>query len=111
MGGHYKAPTVAAPEDTKDPTRPRPFRRDAPAFSGPGSLRGPKRARAARRRPITWKRVLLWLAIVIAGWLLLSFVLFVVSAQFEQDQVSDAPKNQLELGAHDEEHEREQQPA
>jgi LCP family protein required for cell wall assembly len=35
---------------------------------------------------------------VLAAWLLLSFVLFVVSAQFEQDQVSDAAKNQLDGG-------------
>jgi LCP family protein required for cell wall assembly len=97
MGGHYKARHVAAPEYTKYRSRPRLFRRDEPVFSGPGSLRSPKHDRA-RRRPITWKRVLLWLGIVLAAWLLLSFVLFVVSAQFEQDQVSDAAKNQLDGG-------------
>src|SRR3954451_766089 len=97
MGGHYKAPNVAAPEYTKYRSRPRLFRRDEPVFSGPGSLRGPKRDRT-RRRPITWKRILLWVGIVLAAWLLLSIVLFVVSAQFEQDQVSDAAKNQLDDG-------------
>src|SRR4051812_32796252 len=97
MGGHYKAPNVAAPEYTKYRSRPRLFRRDETVFSGPGSLRGPKRDRT-RRRPITWKRILLWVGIVLAAWLLLSFVLFVVSAQFEQDQVSDAAKNQLDGG-------------
>ncbi|MFL5957230.1 MAG: hypothetical protein ACJ756_07245, partial [Solirubrobacterales bacterium] len=72
---------MAAPEYTKYRSRPRLFRRDEPVFSGPGSLRGPKRDRT-RRRPITWKRILLWVGIVLAAWLLLSFVLFIVSAQF-----------------------------
>jgi LCP family protein required for cell wall assembly len=88
---------VAEPEYTKYRSRPQLFKRDEPAFSGPGSLRGPKRDKAERRR-ITWKRVLLWLVIAIAAWLLLSLVLFLVSAQFEQEQVSDQAKNQLDDG-------------
>jgi len=85
------------PQYTKYRSRPRFLRREGPQFSGPGSLRGPKRDKSARRA-ITWKRVLLWLAIAVAGWLLLSLVLFLVSAQFEQDQVSDMAKNQLDDG-------------
>ena len=86
---------MAEPEYTLYRSRRRLFRRDEPTFSGPGSLRGPKRERAVRRK-ITWKRVLLWLGIAVVAWLLLSFVLFLVSAQFEQSQVSDQAKNQLD---------------
>jgi LCP family protein required for cell wall assembly len=86
---------VAEPEYTLYRSRRRLFRRDEPAFSGPDSLRGPKRERATRRK-ITWKRVLLWVAIAVGAWLLLSFVLFLASAQFEQSQVSDQAKNQLD---------------
>ena len=95
MGGHYKAPR-------RGRARVHPLSLAAalvPAqrtgVSGPNSLRGPKRDRATRRK-ISWKRVLLWLAIAVAGWLLLSLVLFMVSAEFEQDQVSDQAKNQLD---------------
>jgi LCP family protein required for cell wall assembly len=88
---------VADPEYTKYRSRPQLFKRAEPSFSGPGSLRGPKRDRAERRR-ITWKRVLLWLVIAVIAWLVLSLVLFLVSAQFEQEQVSDQAKNQLDDG-------------
>lgn len=86
---------MAEPEYTLYRSRPRLFRRNEPEFSGPNSLRGPKRDRTTRRK-ITWKRVLLWLAIAVASWLLLSLILFMVSAEFEQDQVSDQAKNQLD---------------
>jgi LCP family protein required for cell wall assembly len=89
---------VAEPEYTLYRSRRRFLRRDEPAFSGPDSLRGPKRERTRRRRPITWKRVLLWLVLAIAAWLVLSLVLFLVSAQFEQSQVADQAKNQLDGG-------------
>jgi LCP family protein required for cell wall assembly len=85
------------PEYTLYRARPRLLRRDEPEFSGPGSLRGPKRERRLRR-PITWKRVLLWLAIAIGAWLLLSLLLFLVSAQFEQSKVSDAATRALDGG-------------
>jgi LCP family protein required for cell wall assembly len=88
---------VAEPEYTLYRSRRRLFRRDEPTFSGPDSLRGPKRDRATRRK-ITWKRVLLWVGIAVGAWLLLSLVLFLVSAQFEQSQVSDQAKNQLDGG-------------
>src|SRR3954447_17521023 len=100
MSGHYKDRLVPEPEQpqyTRYRSRPQLFRRTEPTFSGPGSLRGPKRDRA-NRRPLTAKRVIVWLLIAVGGWLLLSLVLFLVSAQFEQDQVSDAAKNQLSGG-------------
>jgi LCP family protein required for cell wall assembly len=90
-------PESETPQYTRYRARPQLFRRTEPEFSGPGSLRGPKRERG-KRKPITAKRVIIWLLIAVGAWLLLSLVLFLVSAQFEQDQVSDAAKNQLSDG-------------
>ena len=90
-------PEPETPQYKRYRSRPQLFRREEPGFSGPGSLRGPKRQRG-KRRPITAKRVILWLALAVGGWLLLSLVLFIVSAQTQQDQVSDAAKNQLSGG-------------
>jgi len=49
----------------------------------------------APRRPVTPRRVLRWIALAIGFWLLLSFVLFLVSAQIERGKVSDAAKTEL----------------
>jgi LCP family protein required for cell wall assembly len=49
------------------------------------------------RKPITPGRVLKWLALAVFGWLLLSLVLFLVSAQI-QDGVSDDAKRALSKG-------------
>jgi LCP family protein required for cell wall assembly len=49
------------------------------------------------RKPITPGRVLKWLALAIVGWLLLSLVLFLVSAQI-QDGVSDDAQRALSKG-------------
>jgi LCP family protein required for cell wall assembly len=49
------------------------------------------------RKPITPGRVLKWLALAIVGWLLLSLVLFLVSAQI-QDGVSDDAERALSKG-------------
>jgi LCP family protein required for cell wall assembly len=61
--------------------------------------RRPRRRLLGRRRArvpgITPRRVLKWLALAIAGWLLLSLVLFLVSAQVEKAKVSDAAKAAL----------------
>jgi LCP family protein required for cell wall assembly len=61
-----------------------------------------RRARSApaapgirRRRPITPRRALKWIALAIGGWLLFSLVLFLLSAQIEQSKVSDAAKSAL----------------
>jgi len=43
---------------------------------------GPERERS--HRPITPGRVVKWIALAVAGWLLLSFLLFMVSAQLER---------------------------
>jgi len=47
------------------------------------------------RRPVTPRRVLKWVALAIGAWLLLSLVLFLVSAQIEQGKVSSAAKAAL----------------
>jgi LCP family protein required for cell wall assembly len=67
-----------------------------------GGRRGWRRGGAAvpgtasgRRRPITPRRVLKWVALAVAGWLALSLVLFLVSAQIERSKVSDAAKAAL----------------
>jgi len=70
---------------------------------GRRGLRARRRGRAApppgtapaRRRPITPRRVLKWVALAVAGWLALSLVLFLVSAQIERSKVSDAAKAAL----------------
>ncbi|MGB2711335.1 MAG: LCP family protein [Conexibacter sp.] len=61
--------------------------RDEPRRSG---LRAPR-----VRRGITARRVLLWLALALAGWLAVSLVLFLVSAQLQRGKVSDAAKAAL----------------
>jgi LCP family protein required for cell wall assembly len=48
-----------------------------------------------RRRRIAPRRVLLWLALAVAGWLALSLVLFLVSAEIQRSKVSDAAKTAL----------------
>jgi LCP family protein required for cell wall assembly len=67
-----------SPRDPKRPRKPREPRR-----------RGP-----SERKPITARRVLKWIAVAVAAWLALSFVLFMVSAQLEGG-VSDDAKQAL----------------
>jgi LCP family protein required for cell wall assembly len=54
------------------------------------------RERRAPARPL-WRRILKWVAIAVAGWLLLSLILFMVSAQFA-DGVSEETENALSSG-------------
>lgn len=56
--------------------------------------RGGRIAPGGRRR-LTPRRVLKWLAFAVAGWLALSLVLFLVSAQVEKAKVSTAAKTAL----------------
>ena len=74
-------------ERFKERARPRDPRRREP--------RPPRKQRTSRtRKPITAKRVVKWVVLAIAGWLALSFVLFMVSAQLEGG-VSDDAKDAL----------------
>lgn len=69
-----------------------------PGQRPPRAPRGPRRApRVRRRRPVTPRRVLRWALAAVAGWLALSFVLFMVSAQIEGG-VSDDAKDALAGG-------------
>lgn len=74
-------------EGFKDRSRPKEPRRREP--------RPPKTPRTpGTRKPITPRRVVKWVAVAIAAWLALSFVLFMVSAQLEGG-VSDDAKEAL----------------
>jgi LCP family protein required for cell wall assembly len=65
-----------------------------PAPDGPGVERGPRRWRDR----FTWKRVLGYLVLAVVGWLLLSLVLFLISAQIEQGNVPGSAKAALSSG-------------
>jgi LCP family protein required for cell wall assembly len=83
-------------------SRPRlPWRRDE---AGLGELRDPGERRderlPKRRRRITVGRVLRYLALAIGAWLLLSLVLFLVSAQIQSAKVSDAADAKLSGGGY-----------
>ena len=59
------------------------FRRDEPG--GISDLRRERRPERTRtRKPITWGRVLKWIAVAALGWILLSVLVFFVSAQFAE---------------------------
>jgi LCP family protein required for cell wall assembly len=51
-----------------------------------------------RRKPITVGRVIKWIVLALVGWVLLSVVLFLISAQVNQDQVSADAQGQLSSG-------------
>lgn len=78
----------------RDPSRPpgEPPRRDEPPRGrGPRRPGGDDPGRGDRpRRPITARRVVKWVALAIAGWLALSLVLFMVSAQLQGSIPDDA---------------------
>ena len=61
--------------------------------------RGEDREPRERRRPAgpRWRRIVKWVAIAVGAWLLLSFVLFMISAQIQKG-VSDETKNALSSG-------------
>jgi LCP family protein required for cell wall assembly len=60
-------------------------------------VRGDEPEGPRERKRITPGRVIKWIAIAVIGWLLLSFLLFLVSAQ-TQEGVSDPAKNALSSG-------------
>ena len=65
---------------------------DGSGVAPPASPAGP------RRRPITVRRVVKWLALLLVAWIAVSLVLFLVSAQIEQGKVSDATDSALAGG-------------
>ena len=48
--------------------------------------------------PVTFGRVVKWLALAIGGWILLSLLVFLVSAQIQQGKVSDSTERALAGG-------------
>src|SRR4029077_10819666 len=59
-------------------------------------LRGtPPGAPPKRRKRITVGRVVKWLVVAVVGWLLLSLVLFLISATLQQDAVPDSATSAL----------------
>jgi LCP family protein required for cell wall assembly len=69
-----------------------------PEFGDLGPLREDRRRRLLDRRhkPWTTGRVVKYLLAAIGCWLAFSFVLFMISAQFAQDHVSDAAEQALD---------------
>jgi LCP family protein required for cell wall assembly len=49
-------------------------------------------------RRIGWRRVLLWVVVAIVGWTLLSFALFMISAQVQANKLPDRVKAELDDG-------------
>jgi LCP family protein required for cell wall assembly len=90
---------MAAPPEDQEPqytvyrARPRIFRR---RDEGVDELREPKRG--PRRVRVTPGRVLKWVGLAVLGWLLLSLVLFLVSAQIESSKTSSAADTELSGG-------------
>src|SRR5690242_18142614 len=100
MIGHptwLMADPQAPPEYKVYRTRPRLPRRGGDDGSLLDELRGaPPKER--KRRPISVGRVIKWLVLALVAWIGLSLILFLISAQFNQDQVSAAAQAQLSDG-------------
>jgi LCP family protein required for cell wall assembly len=83
---------MAAPPEDQEPqytlyrARPRLFK---PRGDDGLGRKEPRSEKPARRRP-TPGRVLKWVGIAVLGWLLLSLILFMVSAQIESSKTSSA---------------------
>jgi LCP family protein required for cell wall assembly len=70
-----------------------------PEFRGVGGVREERRKRLGDRfrKPWTAGRVIKYVLVAIAGWLLLSLVLFLVSAQIEQGKIPDSANKALDF--------------
>jgi LCP family protein required for cell wall assembly len=90
------------PQYTVYRSRPRlPWRRDDDGIDDlrePGEKRDEPKPK--RRRRITVGRVVKYLALALGAWLLLSLVLFLVSAQIESSKISDAADAKLSGGGY-----------
>lgn len=64
---------------------------------GDGGLRPPRSEKTPRdgRRRLTWRRGLAYVALALGGWLVLSLILFLVSAQLERRNVSPGARAAL----------------
>jgi LCP family protein required for cell wall assembly len=81
-----------------------PWRREPEgldALREPGEVPRPHEPARPKRRPqITPRRVFKWFAIALGAWLLLSLVLFLVSAQIQSSKISDAAEAKLSGGGY-----------
>jgi LCP family protein required for cell wall assembly len=112
MVERFRMSSPEPPQYTKYRARPSLFRRkpaDVPAGldelrPGENGQQGGPYTPHKRRRfglprgPITIGRVAKWLALAIGAWLLLSLLVFLVSAQIQQSQVDDATESALAGG-------------
>ena len=73
------------------------LRARTPPPPGPDGSPRPRRARSGRTAP-PWRRILTWVALALVGWVALSAVLFLFSAQFLQDRVDSATSAELAGG-------------
>jgi LCP family protein required for cell wall assembly len=97
-----------APEPPEEPpqytvyrSRPRLLTRREPDELGPIVLPDRPQLPAEapkRRKPVTFGRVVKWLAIGLAAWVGFSLLLFLISAQIEQSKVSDSAESALDGG-------------
>jgi LCP family protein required for cell wall assembly len=94
------------PQYTKYRSRPRfPWERDDELERGeprePRRRRWPfRRPEPGRRRRLTVGRVIAYLAMAVTAWLLVSLVVFLISAQIQSAQVSDAADARLSGGGY-----------
>jgi len=98
------------PQYTKYRSRPRlPWKRDEERVGDPRADEAPKpprrrfnpfRRRPGRRRRLTVGRVIGYLAMAVGAWVLLSLVIFLISAQIQSSQVSDAADAKLSGGGY-----------
>jgi LCP family protein required for cell wall assembly len=102
MIGHHTQlmPEPQAPPDYRlYRARPRLFGRRRGEQSILDELRqAPPDGRQKQRRPITFWRVVKWVVLAIVAWIALSVVLFLISAQVNQDQVSARTQSELAGG-------------
>lgn len=97
-GSERGSESTDRPQYTRYRSRPQLFRRGGdPEFAGLPSPRDRGRRRRSRK-PLTAGRVIRYLVLAILGWLALSLVLFLVSAQLEQGKVSEAAESSLDGG-------------
>ena len=72
---------------------------ELPGPSGPGrGRREPGRKRRLFRGPWSWRRVLKYVVVAILSWLLLSLVLFLISAQIETGNLPSSASDALSSG-------------
>lgn len=106
--GDYRVYRAGSPSEARPRRRPLPPRegRQLPAVPPPPPPSDPGRrqrrsrqprepSRTGRRRGLAW-RVAKWAILAVAGWTVLSVVLFLFSAQFLQDRVPSSARAQLE---------------